>query len=171
MYLLELYMLVVLQKWGLQRVRKGGGPLWGVQWGDTLLQGTVASGISKEYKRRRGTRNRSITWEQHVCPLCHKLHSDVSPWIMGLFQQSKLHWKALKKTFPMTLGSPQHLKNPPRDQPISSHWTLNCLYLRNRWLCAFAFDCIIKLSSRQSHRLWIEHEALSTHRDRLSSML
>ena len=83
---------------------------------------------------------------------CHKLHSDISPWIMGLFQWSKLHWKALKKTFPMMLGSPQHLKNLPRDQPINSHWTLNCLYLRNRWLWAFAFDCITKLSSRQSHR-------------------
>ena len=52
---------------------------------------------------------------------CYKLHSDVSPRIMGLFQQSKLHWKAFKKTFPMMLGSPRHLKNPLRDQPISSH--------------------------------------------------
>ena len=37
---------------------------------------------------------------------CYKLHSDVSPRIMGLFRRSKLHWKALKKTFPMMLESP-----------------------------------------------------------------
>jgi len=84
---------------------------------------------------------------------CHKLHLDLSPQILGLFRRSKLHWKALKKTFPMILGSPWHLKNPPRDQLISSHQTLNCLYLGNQWSWAFSFDCIIKLSSRQSHRL------------------
>jgi len=84
---------------------------------------------------------------------CQKLCLDLSPQILGLFQWSKLHWKALKKTFPMMLESSWHLKNPPRDQLISSHWTLNHLYLRNWWSWAFTFDSIIKLSSRQSHWL------------------
>ena len=57
-----------------------------------------------------------------LCPsLCHKLHSDLSPRILGLFQRSKLYWKALKKTFPMMLGSLQHLKNPPRDEPVMNY--------------------------------------------------
>ena len=109
--------------------------------------------VVRSLKCSASTRLSYPTYKSRIPPQCHKLHSDVSPWIMGLFRQSKLHWKALKKTFPMMLGSPWHLKNPLRDQPISSHWTLNCLYLRNQWSWAFAFDCITKLSLRRSHRL------------------
>ena len=140
--------------------KKGDGPPWGVQWGVTSLQGIMASGISKEDKRRKvpgtGTRNRGITWGQHVCPL--------QPWknknrtrgitMTHLLIPSYHSITDLAKRGDLRSTSPYKGRLAllhPRQSP--SHPPLPLLFL----------ECLLLLSTYRTTLLWVSWTASSDH--------